>query len=115
MNEEVRVATNRLRKQYGYGLDWLRDGDRKLAADAYLAEHPADDDKAATVEWIESVGFVQTHSFAWRLVANEKFSFHHDANITQFSVEGVWHVKDPTRGDIRGVCRAMRIELRERT
>jgi hypothetical protein len=34
--------------------------DRAVLADAYLAEHPADDDEPVTEEWLRAVGFV-TH------------------------------------------------------
>ena len=71
-----------------------------------------DDLKPAMPEWMEYVGFVQTHPFAWRFAKNERLYFHHDANVTQFGMEGVWNAKDPTRGCVRRVCRAFGHELR---
>ena len=88
---------------------------------AYLAENLPDDGEAATPQWMESLGFVETYSFAWRFGINERIYFHHDANVTQIGIDGAWHLGiegawhrvNPTRGDVRRLAKALGVELKE--
>lgn len=115
MNKELHEAIQRRRDNPGWqGMHYpypTAVDDAIILADAYLAEHPVDEDELATVEWMESIGFVKTHPFAWRFGQKERLYFHHDANITQFGVEGAFHRKDPNRGDVRQLCKALGIDL----
>ena len=79
--------------------------DRELMADAYLAEHPEDDEEPVTEKWLDSVfgpdGLeIQCHD-EWGQA------------ITWF--EGLGSVLIPmpkTRGDVRRLCKALGIPLK---
>jgi len=69
MNEQVKSAMERLRQMradaddHDGGYPATEEGrrqsllDHAALADAYLAEHPADDDEAITEDWLREVGF----------------------------------------------------------
>ncbi len=123
--EELRAAAIRRRTN-----DWLgnrmyndfvdEDADARLLADAYLAEHHADDAEPITLEWLRSVGFQDGHTKRRSLVAGVIYvcppygpapwwcgikSSNQDvyAQITKFA----------TRGQIRRLATALSIPLTE--
>lgn len=86
--------------------------DRGILARAYLAEHPADDGEAVTAEWLEVVGL----SDAIELPEQFGIQFYPDGYA------GLWYYYGPgkdlrieckTRGDVRRLCKALGIELKE--
>jgi len=97
----------------------------RLLADEYIADHPADDDETVTESWVcESFAFGDT-SYA----NNQKryVIFGDGLRLIAFATHGpkcwdwsLWCGKmkvkdDPTRGDVRLLCRALGIELKEPT
>lgn len=96
-----------------------------IAAQIALREHPADDDETVTESWVcESFAFGDT-SYA----NNQKryVIFGDGLRLIAFATHGpkcwdwsLWCGKmkvkdDPTRGDVRRLCRALGIELKEPT
>ena len=93
------------------------------AAEKYLAEHPADDDEPVTVEWLESVGFRKTSSTDEALGGPS----HHINYVTKWVAFGPgiseWYVTEygnsvflptpKTRRDVRRLCKALGIELKQ--
>jgi hypothetical protein len=98
-------------------------------ANAYLAEHPADDDEPITADWLRSVGAKEV-DLSWR---NDQFSTHLPAYVFGNGRFGVWgheaawsmyllnadgfdgqeeHVTAVrTRGQLRRLCAALGITL----
>lgn len=67
MTDDLRAAADRRRADdytrhpSSYDEYWMSEqkfDDMKVLADAYLADHPADDGEGADVDWLISVGFV---------------------------------------------------------
>lgn len=93
----------------------------KTFIDMVLAEHPADDDEAVTEEWLESVGFkhrVLRSEFGYECMSiylkidnDDQWFFGTDYGH-EFDAEVM--LKTPaTRGDLRRLCKALGIELKE--
>lgn len=83
---------------------------------AYLAEHPADDDEPLTDESLRAIGFeLDKDAPSWAVVIGKK---PHRVRIT-FAGQPCLRIEEmeikvnPTRGDIRLLCRALGIELKE--
>lgn len=114
-SDKVKAAAGRVRKMLAganyrdvYGGDpsgWELDVDRRLLGDAYLAEHPADEDEPLAIEWCEASG-VETR------------------NLRQGDdwIPTVWCGDDngwislpidDTRGDLRLLAKALGITLKE--
>ena len=143
MSDEVRKAAERLRQVYenarNHDSCWISrvyepdftgksresdyQRDRDIVTQAYLAEHPADDDEPVTEEWLLSIGFELTR---------EGLPFHREidgylkpspGNLLQPGESAYdWKLEPPannllavlfTRGDVRRICRALGIELKE--
>lgn len=130
---DVKAAAERLRRaRVAWGAEYLDNPvmvevpvailrDHDIIADAYLAEHPADDGEAIDEAWLLSVGFenmvsgvkMRIKSAAW------KDSDHH-LRHTQFGFVGdAWFANGlgcapcKTRGDVRRLAKALGIELKE--
>ena len=88
----------------------------------YLAEHPADDDEPVTAEWLESVG--------WEAYPDTGNRMWHSRSATLIMIDlrnpgETWlchgssaHgwdyiTKSTTRGDVRRLCSALGIQLKE--
>jgi len=107
-------------KAYGTDMIGSFGADLETLGQAYLAEHPADEDEPVTAEWLRSIGFERMHesSFDWhhpliafvRVRACEVYPklFH------GCSAAG-WHLValSATRGQVRLLCRALGVELKE--
>ena len=116
MNEDVRKAAERLRRVYGEESQWsVYDGHRDRAsmlgsdemtiAKAYLAEHPADEAIEISEDWLRSVGlrdnrmvieFMKTNDGRWA-------SRWHGWELPRLK----------TRGQVRNLCAALGVELKE--
>jgi hypothetical protein len=94
----------------------------KLLAEAWLAEHPEDDDEEPSEEWLEKVGFKEddtdTGKFMW--INNHKSGNKFDLQYW-YEVD-CWMIADAdneievylaTRGDVRRLARALLVELGE--
>ena len=91
-------------------------------ADAYLAEHPADDAEPISEEWLRSVWFVAVESDMGR---NYSDHFEIEAaskgtlNLWEFNQTGDWLINGfdswplKSRGDVRRLCAALGIQLKE--
>jgi len=123
MTDELQRAAERLRA-CNYESDWDLDGasfqqisDWQALAKAYLAEHPADDGEAVTVEWLESIGWLEDQT-GWPAICLRETS---EWGIS-WRGHGIWLTpmsvplyRAPTRGDVRRLCRALGIALKETT
>jgi hypothetical protein len=90
---------------------------------AWLAEHPADDEQSIDTKWLLSLGFEwnenETSDYLW--VNNPKSGNKFD--FVYLPTSCVWLLSDEineltldvrTRGDVRRLCRALRVELGEK-
>lgn len=135
--EELRAAANRWQEgNYSYSAldcDTYSDSevaDMRLLARAYLAEHPADDAEPVTAEWLRSVGFCREMQPA----SSNNLTIRHGSaivtrwmnsdNVPRWSVRMYadetpdWVppcIQPKTRGDVRRLCKALGIELKEAT
>jgi len=88
-------------------------------ANAYLAEHPADDEEPISEEWLHSVGFEDDragtptagalhirHAPLPKMDSDEEYPAH--ACVRSFPIP-----VPKTRGDVRRLCRALGIALKE--
>ncbi len=138
MSEELRAAAERLSTGDGYPdgpmrLQFILADGVKLA-DAYLAEHPADDDEIAESGWLRSVGAVRPQAVAAETVyvlgqwtASEHGGGQYPITLTWDARRGAVDAKRafivrvfgfivfmrPTRGDVRRLCKALGVELKE--
>ncbi len=81
-------------------------------AQAYLAEHPADDEEPITEAWLRSVGFDDEHRLDWKNLVI-KFCVPIRDNFWDFYLNST-QIKPPkTRGDVRRLCKALGVELKE--
>lgn len=81
-----------------------------LLANAYVAEHPADDDEPITVEWLCVMGWELTDT---RLELGP-LSWHGFDNTMRIDCDiltSLPHIT--TRGDVRRLCKVLGIELKE--
>jgi hypothetical protein len=111
------------RQQWSHGMfdDEIAEkiaADDMALADAYLAEHPADDGDVVTPEWLLSVGFTLDHemepprdpvycirSLLWR-------PHYFEVNQGKWQFGPVTINQNPkTRGDVRRLCAALGIPL----
>lgn len=117
--------------------------DANVLANAHLTEHPADDDEPVTEEWLRSIGFKDwpednddKHLFSLFIRANEEIGW--ECRLA-YQTNGFYAVRmcdvdvhlgvaesvelldsrnktvKVTRGDVRRLCAALKIELKERT
>lgn len=109
MNDELRAAKERLCEMY---------------AAAYLAEHPADDNTPIDEAWLRRVGFIRHMQSAGSndlslgnliYVGRRNNSRREEAPEPRFYLRDIdlRHIK--TRGQLRRLCIALGIELKEKT
>ncbi len=89
---------------------WDVDDARKTLADAWLAEHPADEHEPVTADWLRSVG---GPDFEYRTTFGVVLTL----LVVKTERDG-WHaatipVPLPTRGHVRRLCAALGIHLTE--
>lgn len=128
LNDETRAA-ERLRKymdgepMYMSNPEGPRDDLAKLA-NAYLREHPADDAEPVTEEWMNSLACEDSVSGLWyyfAVDASTSLIIAMASNRNWASVEddastdGVFLRDISTRGDVRRLCWALGIELKEQS
>ena len=121
MNEKVREAIADIRKSWRSGYS-LRPSCVDTVIEAWEAEHPADDDIAVTVEWLQSVGLInQWYDDAWgtnQYGEEIGIAICVPSGGVMLATNGyITAPKDlvcPTRGDVRRLARALRVELGEK-
>lgn len=121
MSDEIKAAAERRRKWRETHRGWYRqDMDSSILADAYLAEHPADDDEPVMEAWLRAVGF-ENCSFpdhgkplCIRFMRDCLFAVYTNG-VTLISIRGMYAPASAvrTRGHVRRVCRALGVELKE--
>ena len=133
MSDELKAAAERLRDLSGDVRDCL-EGNLPHDSPTYrgtllfqvteaalvlLSEHPADDDLPVTEEWLLSVGFeshagclarrIERGSLPWIEVI-----FDDDGGyMLMIGSEAVWDGLPQPRGDVRRLCRALGIQLKD--
>jgi len=122
---EVKAAVERARGFFSGNLPSLCHDDYKTLASAYLSSHHADSETPIDEEWLRSVGFtgddydmpMPSHAgypgdlsmmtSGWAFITQyEKFDGEDDDSCVQ--------VRCKTRGDVRRLCAALGIELKEK-
>ena len=111
-NDDIRAAAERCKDLFGTFVDFDNMPiecikDLFVLAQAYIAEHPADDDEPVTDEWLDSVfGTDDSLCTEWHDEWGEKITW-----LDKFGLVSIPMPK--TRGDVRRLCRALGIELNE--
>lgn len=122
MSEELRSAAERilysptLHLGDGPGVACIRPEDAVALAEAYLAEHPADDGEPVTAEWLESIGFYRDgvhpdDPFTCRESSIYLSPKYDDEKLWVVFVEVYELGKSKTRGDVRRLLAALGIEV----
>ena len=117
-------STGQKRDWFDISGEILLDG--RCVAEAYLAEHPADDDKPIDAAWLESVGFVWCNQYVnsdrdrmlyykplnlrWEVLFRSSKNEEHRG----FSLGTRYDVELPTRGHVRRLCEVLGAPLSER-
>lgn len=107
---EHRHESYRIAKRHGWKAPPEDETDGERLARAYLAEHPADDGDAVTMEWLRSIGFAtaaEACGVAASLGRIEAFSVL--PQPLQWRVNGFKVSEKPTRGDVRRLLAALGI------
>ncbi len=128
MTEEVKaaairrrlVASGALMEGVQYPLEL---SDARILADAFLAEHPADEDESVTREWCRAAGMMSKCGNVSYPRIVSKFGISIDvtgsAYINNQDYTCLWcedvevKIGNVTRGDVRLLCNALGIELKE--
>ena len=116
MTPELRAAAERLLQ----GARAYRDGlhnqqlDLQNVADAYLREHPADDEQLIDEAWLRSVGFINTWGDKFRNVSGD-IDIVVDGETVMLAYRSDYYdtATKATRGDLRRLAAALGIELKE--
>jgi hypothetical protein len=83
-------------------------------AEAWLAEHPADDETLVDVEWLatrKAISHDENSRHWWTIDSCVTFRIRDDGISIWIGDHFV--MANPTRGDVRRLCRALRVELGE--
>lgn len=124
MTPDQQAAIERLRNRaaggtpysrYGYLCDVVLGEDLQAVADAYLAEHAADDGEPVTEEWLRSVGFKRESWHPLQLDCDSDIDIRCTPELLVVGHRSdEWDVKaNPTRGDVRRLCAAHGCPLNE--
>jgi hypothetical protein len=124
MSYEVKTAAERLRRGFDYGHcpdHWGECDDARVLAEAYLAEHHADDDEAITEDWANTLSRRQVSDETdaiWVLgiadVGRTAILLHRFSDAGDFWAMYLGDVKlqmMATRSQLRQLCAALGIEL----
>lgn len=81
------------------------------------SEHPDDDDVPVSGEWLESVGGLKSRadSYTWVFPFIVDDGWHCCITVSHgyVRIDGITVIVSPTRGNVRRLCRELRIELKE--
>lgn len=120
MSDELKAAAIEILERWeassGSPVGILATNALKLA-DAYLCEHPADDDEPVTEEWLLSVGFVKGGSpqarniYCGYLTIDDIASG--EASICNWNDRVAIERSIETRRDVRLLCKALGVTLKE--
>lgn len=86
---------------------------------AYLAEHPADEDEPADHDWLISVGFIaigDADDCPARVAIKgngQMVTVLIGLDVSDLVLNCMGISEDPTRGDVRRLCKALGIEMGE--
>ena len=127
MSNELRAAANEIMTAWKDRPVGYNPSTKEIAgyylADAYLAEYPADDGQLAMPQWMEEIGLGES-SFGR---TERRFEIVSGVRIIFFACEGpkCWRSElwvgskvtvlkeDLTRGDVRRLCKALGVTLKE--
>jgi hypothetical protein len=90
----------------GVAVQSVESADAKLVAAAYLVEHPADDDELINSTWIESVGLQFD-------LTDHPYAYCHNGQWQIWWSLSLWLRDVNTRGDVRRLCAALGIEMKQ--
>ncbi len=121
MTTEQSDAVERLRALEGSPVtDWRKPSqavmDMMTISELCLSEHAADDWEPVTEDWLRSVGFKRESWHPFQLDCESEIDIQcgHDGLVLGHRSDE-WDVKrDPTRGDVRRLCAALGVTLKER-
>lgn len=132
LSEAAKRLRNNLPDPFAYRASGQHLADLRLLADAYLAEHPADECEPIDETWLTAVGFVEVPapspyppSFRIKfrdmpetckefgdLVIYAPSKEHRDWGFkATVAAGGLWHGPTKTRGDVARLCAALGIPL----
>ena len=100
-------------KSYVTDMPGCLNTDLRTLGEAYLAEHPSDDDEPVTEEWLHSIAVMGSDCYE---IGHVEFVFEPECGWTAFAeVNGhsAWLLDTKTRGQVRLLCRALNIDLKE--
>lgn len=81
---------------------------------AWLAEHPSDDDEPVTEEWLREIGFTYDDEWGATYIYGYKtFPLWYEDLCGEWGWGEAELPSPKTRGDVRRLCRALGIELKE--
>jgi hypothetical protein len=89
--------------------------DAFMLAEAWLAENPEDSDTLVDVEWMatcKAISHDENSRYWWTIESCVRFKIR-DEGI-ELWVDGYLITANPTRGDVRRLARALRVELGEK-
>lgn len=122
MTNELRAAAERVIQQGDSSVYWHSPQaitDSEKLARAYLAEHPADGGEPITEEWLQSVGFEPRKGSKFHFVYDAApymtimWDYREDELMIGHAQTWKRLGDNRTRGDVRRLCRALGIELKD--
>lgn len=115
MSKEVREAAQRVIKHLGDSLNsGATVGDMHDVCRAWLAEHPEDSDEAVTAEWLNATDLKLLEFGDWAIADNIKIAECMDGKYRAIIGDSSIELVMATRGDVRRLARALRVELGEK-
>lgn len=123
-NQKLKQAAESLINALWKVQDWntTHVGDCIDKLEKVLAEHLVDDDEPFTEEWLESVGFRYSANDCWLQIGNDDEDCVVEFLLDDAAATGICHCMIlesdcghhiKTRGDVRRLCAALGIELKE--
>jgi len=110
---DLQQAAERLRNNTDLTVE-----DLVMLAQAYLAEHRADDGDAITDEWLNQHWKKWEHFPGWLIRRKLHENLHINRSLDYGYIvvlNGIYLLKSPTRGQLRQLCRALGAEIKEKT
>lgn len=122
-DKQVREAISRIIESIDSRFSQAEGDDIQILIGAWLAEHPEDDDQSIDTKWLLSVGFEwnENETSDYLLINNTNGGNKFD--LVYLPTSCVWLLSDEvneltldirTRGDVRRLARALRVQLGEK-
>lgn len=113
--KEIAARFRDPKKHDHYNTEWELDA--LELANAYLAEHPADEDEPVTEEWLRAIGFNDDKEFPGYVILLTECGYIEcigfDGGVEWMLFGNELNPGPQTRGQVRLLCRALGIELKE--